>query len=105
MPASTAYPEILIKNDSLYTSDRHGNTGTRICESVSNAYWSDGQDIFLITKLNGKVEIRDRHGNLTRCICENAKDARFSDGTNIQVRMNDGQNRVLDKFGNLVRVL
>lgn len=105
MPASTAYPEILIKNDSLYTCDRHGNLGTRITENVSNAYWSDSQDIFLITRLNGKVEVRDRHGNLARVLCEDAKDAKFSDGTNVQVRMNNGQTRILDRHGNLVRNL
>ena len=105
MPASTAYPEILIKNNNLYTSDRFGNTGTRISENVSNAYWSEDQSIFLVTKLNGRVEVADRHGNVVRAICEGAKDARFDKGTDIQVRMDNGQNKVFDKYGNMIRTL
>lgn len=105
MPASTAYPEIMIKNDTLFTCDKYGNTGIQIAREVSNAYWSDDQSLFLITKINGEVLTTDRYGNTIRTICKEAKDARFDSGTNISVRMFDGKNRVLDKYGNLVRQL
>ena len=105
MPASTFHPEIIIKNDTLFTCDKFGSIGIKIAEKVSNAYWSEDQNIFLITKINGQVITADRYGSDTRNICKEARDARFDSGTNILVRMFDGRNCIFDKYGSHIRTL
>jgi hypothetical protein len=90
-----------IKSDTLYTCDKSGNTIRKICDSVNNASFSDKENIFVVTYLNGKVETRDTNGNRIRFICESALDAKFQD-TNIVVRTKI-ENQLRDRYGNLIR--
>lgn len=90
-----------IQSDTLYTCDRYGNTIRKISDSVNNASFSDKENIFVVTYLNGKVETRDTYGNRIRFICEGAQDAKFQDA-NILVRTKSG-NQLRDKYGNLIR--
>jgi hypothetical protein len=68
---------------------------------VNNASFSDKENIFVVTYLNGKVETRDTNGNRIRFICEDALDAKFQD-TNIVVRTKN-ENQLRDRYGNLIR--
>jgi len=90
-----------IQSDTLYTCDRYVNIIRKISDSVNNANFSDKENIFVVTYLNGKVETRDTYGNRIRFICEGAQDAKFQD-TNILVRTKSG-NQLRDKYGNLIR--
>lgn len=91
--------EYIIKNNSLFICDKYGNTGIRISENVSNVNFSEEKKIFLITKINGDVELKDTNGNLRSKIFEGAVDARFN-GDGFVVRTKDGRNRLVDKSGN-----
>lgn len=90
-----------IKSDTLFTCDRYGNTSRRICDSVSFANFSEKENIFIVTFLNGQVETRDQYGNVIRRICDGAVEARFQDG-NIIVRTKS-ESQVRDKYGNIIR--
>ena len=90
-----------ITSDTLFTCDRYGNTLRRICDSVSFANFSEKENKFLVTFLNGRVETRDQYGNILRLICEGAIEARFQD-VNILVRTKS-ENQLRDKYGNIIR--
>ena len=91
-----------IENSVLYTCDKHGNKLKHIAKDVAFATFSDTQKIFLVTSLNGNVDIRDENGNLRRQVGKNAIEARF-DSTDILVRTKDGKNERRDQYGNLTR--
>ena len=90
-----------IKSDTLYTCDKYGNVIRKISNSVNNANFSDKQNIFVVTYLNGKVETVDTNGNRIRFICEGAQDAKFQD-VNIIIRTKT-ENQLRDRYGNLIR--
>lgn len=90
-----------IKSDTLLTCDIYGNTSRRICDSVRFANFSEKENLFLVTFLNGRVETRDQYGNVIRRICEGAVEARFQD-RNILVRTRT-ENQLRDKYGNIIR--
>jgi hypothetical protein len=90
-----------IQSDTLYTCDKWGNVIRKICDSVNNASFSEKDNIFVVTYINGGVETRDAFGNRIRFICDGAQDAKFQD-TNIVVRTKSG-NQLRDKYGNLIR--
>jgi hypothetical protein len=91
-----------ITNQALYSCDKYGNLGRKICDNVSFGTYDDAQNLFLVTKFDGKVETRDINGNHLRTICEGAIEARFS-GTDIIVRRKDGRTELRDRFGNQLR--
>jgi hypothetical protein len=91
-----------IEKSLLYICDKYGNTGRQIAKDVAFAIFNDTQKIFLVTSLNGNVDIRDEYGNLRRSVGKNAVEARF-DGTDILIRTKDGKNERRDQYGNLIR--
>lgn len=93
-----------IVNQSLYLCDRIGNIGRRIAESVSFGTFDDKTSTFLITKMDGKVELRDTNGNLKRTLINDSIEARFS-GDEIIVRKKDGRTCLIDKVGNIKRYI
>lgn len=93
--------EYIIKSGILNTCDRYGNIIRRICQSVNYACFSEKENIFVVTYLNGRVETLDTYGNRIRFICEGALEARFQD-TNISIRCKN-ENQLRDRYGNLIR--
>ena len=93
-----------IVNQSLYLCDNYGNPGRRISEQVNFATLDDTQKIFLITKVDGKLETKDINGNPIRIISSEVLEARFS-GTDILIRKRDGRNVLVDKVGNIKRYI
>lgn len=81
-----------------------GNLGRRISESVSFGTFDDDSNIFLITRTDGKVELRDTNGNHKRTLINNSIEARFC-GKDIIVRKNDGKTCLIDKVGNIKRYI
>jgi hypothetical protein len=51
-----------IANQFLYTCDKYGNLGRKICDNVCFGTYDNGQNLFLVTKFDGKVETRDVGG-------------------------------------------
>lgn len=96
--------EYKIVNQALYLCDRMGNVGRRIAESVVYGTFDDKSSSFLITRLDGKVELRDTNGNLKRTLISDGIEARFS-GDEIIVRKKDGKTCVIDKVGNVKRYI
>lgn len=90
-----------IKNDTLLTCDSNGNTLRRICDRVNYANFSEKENIFIVTYLDGIVETRDVYGNRIRRICDGAVEAKFQD-TNIIVRTKT-ETQVRDRYGNVIR--
>lgn len=93
-----------IVNESLYVCDKMGNLGRRISEDVSFGTFDDDSNTFLITKTNGKVELRDTNGNHKRTLIDESIEARFS-GSDIIVRRNNGKTCLIDKVGNIKRYI
>ncbi len=93
-----------IVNQALYLCDRIGNIGRRIAEGVSFGTFDDKSSTFLITKTDGKVELRDTNGNLKRTLINDSIEARFS-GDEIIVRKKDGRTCLIDKVGNIKRYI
>ena len=93
--------EYIIKSGILNTCDRYGNIIRRISQSVNYACFSEKENIFVVTYLNGRVETLDTYGNRIRFICEGALEARFQD-TNISIRCKN-ENQLRDRYGNLIR--
>ncbi len=93
-----------IVNKVLYVCDRYGNPGRRISENVSFSTFDDKTSMFLITKIDGKVELRDINGNITRVISSDVQEARFQQDE-IILRKKDGKNCITDKFGNIKRYI
>jgi hypothetical protein len=93
----------IIKSDTLFTCDQYGNTLRRIAEKVNIANFSEKENNFLVTFLDGSVFLTDSYGNKVRRICDSAIEARFQDG-NILVRTKS-ENVLRDKYGNIIKRL
>lgn len=96
--------EYKILNRSLYLCDRYGNLGRRISENVAFGTFDDKTSTFLVTKMDGKVELKDINGNLQKIISSDAYEARFL-GSEIILRKKDGKTCIVDRFGNLRRYI
>jgi S-adenosylmethionine hydrolase len=94
-----------IVNKNLYTSDIYGNIIRRISENVSFGTFDEKTSTFLITKIDGKVELKDTYGNIIRVISSDVIEARFQSADDIIVRKKDGKNFIIDKYGNIKRQL
>ena len=93
-----------IVNSTLYVCDHYGNIGRRIAENVGFGTFDDDTSTFLVTRLNGKVDLFDTNGNHKRTLINDSTEARFS-GNEIVVRKNDGRTCIIDRVGNLKRYL
>jgi methyltransferase-like protein len=93
-----------IVNKNLYTCDMYGNILRRISENVSFSTFDDKTSTFLVTKIDGKLELKDIYGNMIRTIASDAIEARFQSDM-IIVRKKDGRNCIIDKYGNLQRYI
>lgn len=91
-----------ILNKILYRTDQWGNTNRIITENVSFGTFDDKTGTFLVTKLDGKVELRDSNGNILRIISTVGVEARF-ESNDIILRMKDGRTCIVDRNGNLKR--
>lgn len=93
-----------IVNKSLYICDIYGNILRRISENVSFSTFDDKTSTFLVTKTDGKLELKDTHGNIIRTISSDVLEARFQ-SDDIVVRKKDGRNCIIDKYGNIRRYI
>jgi hypothetical protein len=93
-----------IINKELYLCDKWGNVGRRISENVAFGTFDDKTSVFLITKIDGKLELRDINGNIIRVISSDVLEARFQ-SDEIILRKKDGKNLVIDRFGNIKRAI
>jgi hypothetical protein len=93
-----------ILNKELYLCDKWGNVGRRISENVAFGTFDDKTSVFLITKIDGKLELRDINGNIIRVISSDVLEARFQ-SDEIILRKKDGKNLVIDRFGNIKRAI
>ena len=96
--------EYKILNRTLFICDQWGNTRARISENVSFGTFDDKTSTFLVTKIDGKVEIKDINGNLKRIISSDGIEARFH-GDDIIIRKNDGRTCIIDRVGNIRRYI
>ena len=94
-----------ILNKILYKTDQWGNTTRIITDNVSFGTYDDKTSTFLITKLDGKVELRDSNGNILRLISNVGVEARFESNNDIILRMKDGRTCIVDRNGNMRRFL
>lgn len=93
-----------IVNQSLFLIDNIGNIGRRISDNVSFASYDDTSKIFLVTRMDGKLETKDIYGNPIRVLQEGVLEARFSGG-DIIARKRDGRNVIIDIVGNIKRYI
>lgn len=93
-----------IVNQSLFLMDNIGNIGRRISDNVSFATYDDSSKVFLVTRVDGKLETKDIMGNPIRVLQEGVLEARFS-GDDIIVRKRDGKNVIIDRVGNIKRYI
>ena len=91
-----------ILNKILYRTDEWGNTNRIITENVTFGTFDDKTQTFLVTKFDGKVELRDSNGNMLRLISTVGIEARF-ESNDIILRMKDGRTCIVDRNGNLRR--
>ena len=91
-----------ILNKILYRTDQWGNTNRIITENVSFGTYDEKTATFLVTKLDGKVELRDSNGNILRIISTVGVEARF-ESNDIILRMKDCRTCIVDRNGNLKR--
>jgi hypothetical protein len=96
--------EYKIINKTLYICDKWGNLGRRISENVVFGTFDDETSTFLITKSDGKVELKDLNGTVKRVISKDGFEARFQ-GNNIILRKKDGRTCIVDRNGNIQRYL
>jgi hypothetical protein len=94
--------EYKIINRNLYICDKWGNLGRRISENVAFGTFDDKTSTFLVTKTDGKVELRDINGTIKRIISNDGIEARFQD-VNIILRKKDGKTCIVDRSGNIQR--
>ena len=71
--------EFKILNKTLFICDKWGNLGRRISENVIFGTFDDKTSTFLVTKQDGKVELRDLNGTVRRVISNDGFEARFHD--------------------------
>jgi hypothetical protein len=93
-----------IVNKTLYLCDNYGNLGRRISENVSFGTFDDKTSTFLITKTDGKVELKDVNGNILRTISSDGYEARFQ-SNDIVLRKKDGKTCIIDRYGNIRRYI
>lgn len=93
-----------IVNKILYKCDQWGNPNLHITDNVSFATYDDKTSTFLVTKYDGKVELRTSSGNIFRIISSLGVEARF-ESAEIILRMKDGRTGVFDRDGNLRRFM
>lgn len=93
-----------IVNKILYKTDQWGNPNFKIADNVQFATYDDKTLTFLVTKFDGKVELRNSQGNLFRIISNVGLEGRF-ESKDIILRMKDGKTGVFDRDGNLRRYL
>lgn len=91
-----------ILNRVLYITDKWGNPNRVIAENVSFGTFDDKTSTFLVTKVDGRVELRDSNGNIFRLISTVGLEARF-DSNDIILRMKDGRTCIVDRNGNIRR--
>jgi len=91
-----------ILNKILYRTDEWGNTNRIITENVTFGTFDDKTQTFLVTKFDGKVELRDSNGNMLRLISTVGIEARF-ESNDIILRMKDGRTCIVDRNGNIRR--
>ena len=94
-----------ILNNSLYSCDTWGNIKMKISENVVFGTYDDTTSSFLVTKGDGKVEIRDKNGNIKRLVASDGVEARFGSPNEIVVRKRDGRTCVVDWWGNVKRCI
>lgn len=93
-----------IVNKTLFICDKWGNPGRRISENVSFGTFDETTMFFLITKSDGKLELKDINGNLQRVILTDVHEARFQ-SQDIIARKKDGRTCLVDRYGNIKRYL
>lgn len=93
-----------IVNKTLFICDSWGNLGRRISDNVSFGTFDEKTSSFLVTKTDGKLEIKDIQGNLQRVVFTDVYEARFQ-SQDIIVRKKDGKTCLIDRYGNLKRYL
>lgn len=93
-----------IVNSNLFICDRWGNTSRRISENCAFGTYDEVTKTFLVTKNDGKLELKDINGNLQRVVSLGVLEARFS-GKEIIVRKKDGKTCVIDRVGNILRFI
>ncbi len=96
--------EYKILNRTLFICDKWGNTTRRISENVAFGTFDDKTSTFLVTKIDGKIEIKDINGNLKRTISSDGLEARFH-GDDVIIRKNDGRTCIIDRNGNIRRYI
>jgi len=96
--------EFKILNKSLFICDRYGNVGRKISENVLFGTFDEKTSMFLVTKFDGKVELRDMNGNISRTISNDGFEARFH-GNEIILRKKDGKTCIVDRYGNIQRYI
>ena len=95
-----------IVNKFLYRCDKWGNPNRLISTNVHFATFDDVKSVFLITKLDGVVELLDIDGNKVRILSNSGFEARFdSSSLDIILRMKDGRTCIIDRNGNKKRFL
>lgn len=92
-----------ILNKVLYKTDQWGNPNRAISENVSFGTYDDKTQTFLVTRLDGRVELKDVNGNMLRIISEVGVEARFDSDNHIILRMKDGRTCIVDRAGNVRR--
>jgi len=93
-----------IVNKTLYLCDNYGNLGRRISENVAFGTFDDKTSTFLVTKTDGKVELKDVNGNIIRNISSDGYEARFQ-SNDIIIRKKDGRTCIVDRYGNIRRYI
>lgn len=93
-----------IVNSSLFICDKWGNPGRKISSNVAFGTFDEKSNVFLVTKVDGKLEIKDTDGNLIRNISKDVYEARFL-GEDIVIRKQNGKNCIIDRFGNFKRYI
>jgi hypothetical protein len=96
--------EYKIINRTLYICDKWGNLGRRISENVAFGTFDEKTSTFLVTKTDGKVELRDLNSTVKRIISNDGLEARFHDN-DIILRKKNGKTCIVDRSGNVQRYL
>ena len=94
--------EYKILNRTLFLCDKWGNTTRRISENVAFGTFDDKTSTFLVTKTDGKVELKDLNGSVRRDLSNDGVEARFQ-GNDIIIRKKDGKTCIVDIYGNIQR--
>lgn len=93
-----------IVNKILYKCDKWGNSLLQIADNVAFATYDEKTSTFLVTKSDGRVELRNDSGHFFRIISNVGLEGRF-ELDEIILRMKDGKTGVFTRDGNLRRFL